>query len=182
VRLRRGWRHIGAKGPGAWRGPGPGLASREPTRAGGSNRDSATRGPKAATAPRIRSTLQAALYLLRTCLTQSGQRRRTNRPSKLRIFLRRLLSFVVLWTIVLTALFSSKPVRVRLRVPGHHGVSGHYGLAEFYGLAAKRTWSVSSAGAFWAACLLMVGTFLNLTGQLGTSGSPARVNDFETVS
>ena len=28
--------------------------------------------------------------------------------------------------------------------------------------------------------LLMVGTFLNLTGQLGTSGSPARVNDFET--
>ena len=26
----------------------------------------------------------------------------------------------------------------------------------------------------------MVGTFLNLTGQLGTSGSPARVNDFET--
>src|SRR5512136_1550959 len=26
----------------------------------------------------------------------------------------------------------------------------------------------------------MVGTFLNLTGRLGTSGSPARVNDFET--
>ena len=26
----------------------------------------------------------------------------------------------------------------------------------------------------------MVGTFLNLTGRLGTSGSPSRVNDFET--
>ena len=26
----------------------------------------------------------------------------------------------------------------------------------------------------------MVGTFLHLTGQIGTSGSPARVNDFET--
>jgi phosphatidate cytidylyltransferase len=26
----------------------------------------------------------------------------------------------------------------------------------------------------------MVGTFLNLTGHIGTSGSPARVNDFET--
>src|SRR5881409_544404 len=26
----------------------------------------------------------------------------------------------------------------------------------------------------------MLGTFLNLTGRLGTSGSPARVNDFET--
>jgi hypothetical protein len=26
----------------------------------------------------------------------------------------------------------------------------------------------------------MVGTFLNLTGKLGISGSPARVNDFET--
>src|SRR5512136_140458 len=26
----------------------------------------------------------------------------------------------------------------------------------------------------------MIGTFLNLTGRIGTSGSPARVNDFET--
>ena len=58
--------------------------------------------------------------------------------SKAKIFLRRMFSFVLLWTIVLTALFS-----------GHKEISNYVflvimvvlaaaGLAEFYGLAAKR--------------------------------------------
>jgi phosphatidate cytidylyltransferase len=101
-------------------------------------------------------------------------------PSKLKIFLRRLASFVVLWTIVLTALFSSNRL-----------VSDHVflvimvllamtGLAEFYGLAAKRDLVCFERWGIFGGMLLMVGTFLNLTGQLGTTGSPARVNDFET--
>ena len=65
--------------------------------------------------------------------------------SNARIFLRRMFSFVILWTIVLGALFS-----------GHEQISNSVFLT------------------------LMVGTFLNLTGKIGTSGSPARVNDFET--
>ncbi|MEI6784695.1 MAG: CDP-archaeol synthase [Verrucomicrobiota bacterium] len=101
-------------------------------------------------------------------------------PSKLKIFLRRLVSFVVLWTIVLTALFSrnrlvSDYVFLVIMV-----VLAVTGLAEFYGLVAKRDLVCFEGCGIAGGMLLMVGTFLNLTGLLGTSGSPARVNDFET--
>ena len=101
-------------------------------------------------------------------------------PSKLKVFLRRLVSFVVLWAIVLTALFSSNRLvsdYVFLVIMVFLAVAG---LAEFYGLAAKRNLVCFSCWGILGGLLLMVGTFLNLTGQLGTSGSPARVNDFET--
>jgi phosphatidate cytidylyltransferase len=101
-------------------------------------------------------------------------------PSKARIFLRRLTSFVVLWTIVLTALFSSNRLvsdYVFLAIMVLLAVTG---LAEFYGLAAQRGLVCFKGWGIFGGMLLMVGTFLNLTGQIGTSGSPARVNDFET--
>ena len=101
-------------------------------------------------------------------------------PSKLRVFLRRLVSFVVLWTIVLTALFSSNRLvsdYVFLVIMVFLAVTG---LAEFYGLVARRGLVCFERWGILGGLLLMVGTFLNLTGQLGTSGSPARVNDFET--
>jgi phosphatidate cytidylyltransferase len=101
-------------------------------------------------------------------------------PSKLKVFLRRLTSFVVLWTIVLTALFSSHPwvsdyVFIVIMVS-----LGMTGLAEFYGLVAKRGLVCFERWGIFGGLLLMIGTFLNLTGHIGTSGSPARVNDFET--
>ena len=101
-------------------------------------------------------------------------------PSKLKIFLRRLLSFVVLWTIVLMAMFSSKRVisdDVFLLIIVFLAVAG---LVEFYALAAKRQLVCFSGWGIFGGILLMVGTFLNLTHVIGTSGSPARVNDFET--
>ena len=100
--------------------------------------------------------------------------------SKFRVFLRRLLSFVVLWTIVLTALFSTSRslsdyvflvIMVCLVVAG---------LAEFYGLVEKRDLVCFKWWGLFGGLLLIIGTFLNLTGRIGTSGSPARVNDFET--
>jgi phosphatidate cytidylyltransferase len=100
--------------------------------------------------------------------------------SKAKIFLRRLASFMVLWTIVLTALFSSNRLvsdYVFLFIMVFLAVTG---LAEFYGLAAQRGLVCFEGWGVLGGLLLMVGTFLNLTGQLGTSGSPARVNDFET--
>src|SRR5205085_7232002 len=54
------------------------------------------------------------------------------------------------------------------------------GLAEFYGLVARRELVCFAGWGVLGGILLMVGTFLNLTGRLGTTGSPARVNDFET--
>jgi phosphatidate cytidylyltransferase len=101
-------------------------------------------------------------------------------PSKLKVFLRRLTSFVVLWTVVLTALFSRYRLvsdYVFLVIMVSLSVTG---LAEFYGLVAKRGLVCFERWGIFGGLLLMVGTFLNLTGHIGTSGSPARVNDFET--
>ena len=100
--------------------------------------------------------------------------------SKLKTFFRRLLSTVVLWAIILTALFCGNKaisdysflvVMVFLAVSG---------LAEFYGIAAKRDLVCFNYWGIFGGALLIIGTFLQLTGHIGTHGSPARVNDFET--
>ena len=101
-------------------------------------------------------------------------------PSKAQVFFRRLLSTVILWSIILAALFS-----------GHKLISDYvflvimvflagFGLAEFYGLVEKRDLVCFKITGLLGGLLLMAGTFLNLTGHIGTQGSPARVNDFET--
>lgn len=101
-------------------------------------------------------------------------------PSKLRTFFRRLLSTIVLWALILIGLFC-----------GNHLISDSVflvvmiflattGLAEFYGMAAKRDLVCFKGWGIFGGILLIVGTFLQLTGHIGTQGSPARVNDFET--
>ena len=101
-------------------------------------------------------------------------------PSKLRIFARRLVSFVILWTILITALFSKNRFMsdaVFLVIIVFLAATG---LMEFYGLAEKRDLVCFKGWGLVGGLLLIVGTFLNLTGFVGRSGSPARVNDFET--
>ena len=101
-------------------------------------------------------------------------------PSKARVFLRRLITTVILWTVILAALFSSS----RLISGGVFILIMIFlattGLAEFYGLVERRNlvcfkWCGLSGGV-----LLLVGTFLHLTGHLGIYDSPSRANDFET--
>src|SRR5438445_797816 len=100
--------------------------------------------------------------------------------SKARIFLRRLISSIILWTLVLTGLFSSNRLVsnyvfiVIIVVLAAAGLAEFYGMIQKLGLACFKGWGIAGG------LLLMIGTFLNLTGRLGTSGSPARVNDFET--
>ncbi len=101
-------------------------------------------------------------------------------PSKLKVFFRRLISFVVLWTLVLLALFSKYRLLSDYVFLAVMLVLAVAGLAEFYGLAEKRELVCFKFWGLLGGVLLMLGSFLNLTGQLGTSGSPARVNDFET--
>ncbi len=101
-------------------------------------------------------------------------------PSKLKVFLRRLVSTIVLWTVVLAALFSGNKFVSDYVFIVVISILAVVGLAEFYGMAAKRGLFCFERWGIFGGLLLMVGTFLNLTGQLGTSGSPARVNDFET--
>jgi phosphatidate cytidylyltransferase len=101
-------------------------------------------------------------------------------PSKGKIFFRRLITTVILWTVIIAALFSS-----------HRWVSDGVcillliflaatGLAEFYGLAEKRGLACFKWCGLIGGVLMMAGTFLHLTGHLGLNDSPARANDFET--
>jgi phosphatidate cytidylyltransferase len=101
--------------------------------------------------------------------------------SKGKIFARRFLSTIILWTVVITALFSK-----------YHTVSDYMflvvmvvlaitGLAEFYGMVEKRGFVCFKEWGLLGGLLLMVGTFLHLTGKLGLHGTPSRVNDFETI-
>jgi phosphatidate cytidylyltransferase len=102
-------------------------------------------------------------------------------PSKAQILLRRSVSTMILWTVVIAALFSGHPLisnGVFLLLIALLALSG---LVEFYGIAEKRGLACFKITGVVGGMLLMVGTFLNLNGFLGTSGSPARVNDFETT-
>jgi phosphatidate cytidylyltransferase len=101
-------------------------------------------------------------------------------PTKTQVFLRRLASTLVCWTTILWAMFSGN----------HYIADGVFvlvmtlvaliGLVEFYNLARKRGLPCFKVSGVIGGVLLMIGTFLNVTGVLGTHGSPARVNDFET--
>ena len=100
--------------------------------------------------------------------------------SKGKVFLRRLLSTVVLWTIILIGLFSSQKLLSQYLFLAIMILLAIAGLAEFYGLVEKRDLVCFKGWGIFGGLLLVAGTFLNLTGKVGTSGSPARVNDFET--
>ncbi|MBC8094808.1 MAG: CDP-archaeol synthase [Akkermansiaceae bacterium] len=101
--------------------------------------------------------------------------------SKLKIFARRLTSTAILWTIVLTALFSKNKVLSDYVFGGTMVFLAIAGLIEFYSLVQKRDLVCFKGWGIFGGVLLMVGTFLHLTGQIGTQGSPARVNDFESI-
>ena len=101
-------------------------------------------------------------------------------PSKAKIFLRRLITTVILWTVILAAMFSRNELISNGVFLLLMGLLAFAGLAEFYGLAEKRGIACFKWCGLIGGVLLMIGTFLNLTGYLGTHDSPARVNDFET--
>lgn len=55
------------------------------------------------------------------------------------------------------------------------------GLVEFYGLAEKRGLVCFKGCGVVGGVLLLLGTFLHVTGQLGDHRAPAHANDFETT-
>jgi len=103
----------------------------------------------------------------------------TVQPSKGKVFLRRLVSTILLWSIILAALFSGNALisnGVFLVIMVLLAVTG---LAEFYGLVKGSGMVCFQRWGILGGVLLMVGTFLYLTGRLGADTSPSRVNDFE---
>ena len=101
-------------------------------------------------------------------------------PPKIKVFFRRLASFVVLWSIVLSAMFSGHKLISDCVFLGLMVLLAGIGLSEFYGLVEKRELVCFRGWGIFAGMLLIVGTFFHLTGKLGLHNSPARVNDFET--
>ncbi len=101
--------------------------------------------------------------------------------SKVQVLLRRLVSTVILWTVILTALFSGYAIisnGVFLILIALLALSG---LIEFYGIAEKRGMVNFKWSGVLGGLLLMLGTFAHLQGWLGIHNTPARVNDFETT-
>ena len=100
--------------------------------------------------------------------------------SKAKVFARRLSSTLVLWGIVLGAMFSGSKLISDYVFAAFMVVLACVGLMEFYGLVEKRGMVCFKKWGIAAGVLLMIGTFLHVTGHLGLHTSPARVNDFET--
>lgn len=100
--------------------------------------------------------------------------------SKAKVFARRLTSTAILWTIVLGAMFSGSKLISDYVFAAIMMVLACVGLMEFYGLVEKRAMFCFKKWGIAAGVLLMIGTFLHVTGHLGIHDSPARVNDFET--
>jgi phosphatidate cytidylyltransferase len=100
-------------------------------------------------------------------------------PSKSTVLFRRLVSTVILWSIILAALFSGNELISDYVFLVIVAFLSAFGLAEFYGLVEKRDLICFRTWGIVGGVLLMVGTFLHCTGKLGIYESPSRVNDFE---
>ena len=99
--------------------------------------------------------------------------------SKGQVFVRRFASSVVLWAVVLAGLFSGNKALGDFLFLLVMVFLGGTGLFEFYGIVAKRDLVCFRGWGVFGGLLLIVATFLHLSGALGTVVSPGSVNDFE---
>lgn len=100
--------------------------------------------------------------------------------SKGAVFRRRLLSFTILWGVVLGALFSGNKILsdyVFLLIVAFLAVTG---LMEFYGMVARLGYACYTKEGILGGALLLVATFGYISGDFGKAAGPSRVNDFET--
>src|SRR5206468_7434464 len=97
-----------------------------------------------------------------------------------KVFLRRLLTSIVLWTVVISALFSgNKLISDGVFLVIMMALAG-FGLLEFYGLVEKRGLICFKEWGVFGGLLLIASTFFYLSGVLGIQEAPAKANDFET--
>ena len=93
-------------------------------------------------------------------------------PSKGRVFARRLFSTVILWTVVLTALFSNYKLISNYVFLLIMLVLAGLGLAEFYGLVEKRGLVCFKTFGIVGGLLLMFATFA----RISRAGSAAPIH------
>ena len=116
-------------------------------------------------------------------MSTTGAAPATAPASKGAVFLRRLTSFVILWTVVLGALFSGNELisnglffLIMLTLAG-------LGLLEFYDMVAKLGLKCYREWGVFGGVLLMGSTFFYLVAELGVEArtAPAKATDFETA-
>ncbi len=105
-----------------------------------------------------------------------------SQPSKGQVFLRRLLSTLILWSVVLGAMFSGhKLISDTIFLVIMVGLAA-IGLTEFYGLVEKRGLVCFKREGVFGGVLLMLATFVCFSGAVDwVKGheAPAKANDFE---
>jgi phosphatidate cytidylyltransferase len=101
-------------------------------------------------------------------------------PSKKIVFLRRLISSIILWTIVISSLFSGNKVLSDYVFLLIMMTLAWAGLVEFYNLLAHRNLFCFKYVGVFGGLLLMASTFFYLSGQFVTASQPSDANDFET--
>lgn len=96
------------------------------------------------------------------------------------VFLRRLGSTVFLWSVVLTAIFSTNRFVREYVFLGLMLLLAWAGLREFYDLVERRGLICFRRWGLFHGLLLMVATFYYLTHATGHQRLPSKANDFET--
>jgi phosphatidate cytidylyltransferase len=100
--------------------------------------------------------------------------------SKGAIFFRRLASSLLLWSIVIGALFSGQKALsdwVFLIIIALLAVAG---LCEFYGMVRRLGYACFDRLGIFGGLLLILSTFVYISGDFRHAASPSRMNDFET--
>jgi small-conductance mechanosensitive channel len=98
--------------------------------------------------------------------------------SRGQIFFRRLFSSVVLWTIVLLAIFSKNQLISDYFFLLIMFILAGFGLVEFYDMARKIGLPCYKGWGIFGGLLLMMATFLYLSGVIASGVTPADANDF----
>lgn len=96
------------------------------------------------------------------------------------MFLRRLFSSVVLWTVVILALFSGNKLVSDWFFLLIMTVLAVTGLLEFYNMVEKRGLVCFKGWGIFGGVLLMASTFFYVSGYLGPKEAPSKAGDFET--
>jgi phosphatidate cytidylyltransferase len=86
----------------------------------------------------------------------------------------------LLWSVVLGALFSRHKLLSDYVFLGIMMVIAGLGLREFYDLVGKRGLVCFKGWGIFGGLLLMVSTFVYISGVRGAPSAPAKANDFET--
>jgi phosphatidate cytidylyltransferase len=94
--------------------------------------------------------------------------------------MRRFLSSLALWSVVLGSIFSGNKLISDYVFLVVMMLMAGLGLAEFYGLVDKRELVCFRGWGIFGGLLLMGCTFFYLSGELGFKVSAAKANDFET--